>query len=346
MKNAFKHANYNLFCSQDKIESQKRFKKISQELSSAVLIEDLKKMLLIRHFESQGENAYQQGFISGFYHSYAGQEAIQTALIRACGKSHWYATTYRCHALALLLDETPSSLMAELYGKVTGNALGRGGSMHMFSEKLLGGFGIVGGHLPLAIGAAFSIKYQEKKDLISIGILGDGAVAQGAFHESINLAALWDLPCLIIIENNHWGMGTHVSNALAKKPIDLAHSYDVEGIVLDGSDYSSCYDGFSYALKTIISTSRPMIVECLCDRFRGHSISDANLYRSKEEMENIMSNDPIILLKNFLEDHELLTAAMFKDLDQETRSIVRDAVKQAEDAPYPSISKIGDGVYA
>ena len=176
--------------------------KIIKTLGKEKLLENLRKMLLIRNFEIRAESAYQQGFIGGFFHSYIGQEAIQTAAIEAFGIQHWYTTTYRCHALALLLGAHPNELMAELYGRATGNAKGRGGSMHFFTERLLGGFGIVGGHIPVATGAAFSIKYKEEKEKIAVCFLGDGAVAQGAFHESLNLASLWSLPCIYVIENN------------------------------------------------------------------------------------------------------------------------------------------------
>jgi pyruvate dehydrogenase E1 component alpha subunit len=189
--------------------------KVIQDLGKDRLIEELKKMLLIRNFEIRAESAYLQGKVGGFFHSYVGQEAVQTAAISVMGKDQWWVTSYRCHALALLLGAGPEELMAELYGKRTGNALGRGGSMHFFTEDLLGGYGIVGGQLPIATGAAFAINYkkkfpslQDKKRDVAICFLGDGAVAQGAFHESLNLAALWNLPCIYVIENNEWGMGT------------------------------------------------------------------------------------------------------------------------------------------
>src|SRR5262249_52487406 len=151
---------------------------------------------LIRNFEVRAESAYQHGKIGGFFHAYIGQEAIQVAAVNVLGLNNWYITSYRCHALALLTGASPEELMAELYGRAAGNAKGRGGSMHFFTDRLLGGFGIVGGQIPIATGAAFTIKYRGQKDEVAICFLGDGAVAQGAFHESLNLAALWDLPCI------------------------------------------------------------------------------------------------------------------------------------------------------
>src|SRR3984885_15394096 len=193
----------------------KRIKEIGQK----ELINVLKQMLFIRNFEVRAESAYLQGKVGGFFHSYIGQEAIQTAAVQVLGPNNWYITSYRCHALALLLGATPNELMAELYGRSTGNAKGRGGSMHFYTERLLGGFGIVGGQIPIATGAAFTLKYQGKKDEASFCFLGEGAVAQGAFHESLNLASLWNLPCIYVIENNKWGMGTHVERAIAVKEI-------------------------------------------------------------------------------------------------------------------------------
>ena len=196
-------------------------------------------MLLIRHFEMRAEAAYQQGHIGGFFHAYTGQEAVQLAAVEAIDrKKNWWITTYRCHALALLLGIAPGEVMSELYGKKSGNALGRGGSMHLYAKRLLGGFGIVGGHIPIATGAAFSLKYQDR-DGVAVCFLGDGSVAQGTFHESLNLASLWDLPCIYVIENNQWGMGTAVDRAICVQPIaeQMAKSYDMSAYTFDGMDF-------------------------------------------------------------------------------------------------------------
>ena len=174
-------------------------KQVIKEAGKDRILDSLTAMYLIRNFEVRAESAYQHGKVGGFFHAYIGQEAVQAAAVACMGKNQWWSTSYRCHALALLLGAHPNELMAELYGKVTGNALGRGGSMHFFTEKLLGGFGIVGGQIPIATGAAFSLKYakevgqgleQRQNGEVSVCFLGDGAVVQGAFHESLNLAAL------------------------------------------------------------------------------------------------------------------------------------------------------------
>ena len=322
--------------------------KVMQEIGKEGLLLLLKKMLLIRNLEIRGEAAYQQGKVGGFYHSYMGQEAIQTGCVAAAGAGNWFVTTYRCHALALLLGATPNEIMAELYGKVTGNAQGRGGSMHLFTDRLLGGLAIVGGHVPLATGAAFSLKYKKNKELASFAFLGDGAVAQGAFHESLNLASLWDLPCIFVIENNQWGMGTAVNRAIAVKPIaeHLAKSYNMKSYTLDGMDIFACYAGFQDAFRYAVKESKPVLIEAITERFRGHSISDPAIYRTKESLQHIMERDPIQQLKAALIEKNMLTEEQFKEMDGEQREIVVAAMKFAEDSPWPDPIHLEEGVFA
>lgn len=328
--------------------SPKSLDEVVNQLGKQRLLEILRKMILIRHFEVRGESAYQHGFIGGFYHSYSGEEAIQTAAVEAFGQNNWYIGFYRCHALALLLGATPKEMMAELYGRATGNAKGRGGSMHLYADRLLGGFGIVGGHLPIAIGAGFSLKYQNKKDEVAVCFLGEGAVAQGAFHESLNLASLWHLPVIFIIENNHWGMGTHVSRAISAEPIaeKQAPSYGLKGYTLNGMDFISCYGGFEAIKKEVLEGGRPVLVECICDRFRGHSISDPGLYRTKEDLQKLLQQDPIINLKDLMFKKGFLTEEDYKEIDKEEKQIVIDAMKYAEESPWPNPATLEEGVYA
>lgn len=323
-------------------------KKIITSLGKEVLLENLRRMLLIRNFEVRAESAYQQGKVGGFFHAYIGQEAIQAAAYQVLGRDNWYITSYRCHALALLTGASPNELMAELYGKATGNAKGRGGSMHFFTERLLGGFGIVGDQVPIAIGAAFTCKYTGKKNELSICFLGDGAVAQGAFHESLNLASLWDLPCIIVIENNQWGMGTHVKRAVAVDRLaeDIAPAYNMKGYTFDGMDFFNCYAGFEHVAKEVLETNRPVLVEVITERFRGHSISDPGLYRSKDSLKECMQRDPIILLDKALSDAGMLNEELFKEMDKKEREIVMTAMKYAEDSPWPDPITLEEGVYA
>ncbi len=323
-------------------------KSLIQAIGKEKLLQALKTMLLIRNFEERAESAYQQGKIGGFFHSYSGQEAIQTALIDVCGKNHWFIDFYRCHALALLLGATPKEIMAELYGKSTGNAKGRGGSMHLYTDRMLGGFGIVGGQIPIGAGAAFSIKYLKKKGELSICFVGDGALAQGSFHEAMNMAGLWKLPLLLIIENNQWGMGTHVSRAIATSPLAEKHAppYGMKSYTLDGMDYLQTYEGFQHIYKEMLQSGEPVMVECLCERFKGHSISDPGLYRSKEALQKVKERDPILNLYDKLLSVGFIDEAHYKSMDKEQKAIVIEAMDYAEKSPWPSPEELEQDVYA
>jgi len=322
-------------------------KALIKKLGKEKLILCLKKMLLIRNFEIRAESAYLQGKIGGFFHSYMGQEAIQTSAVDIMGAGQWWITSYRCHALALLTGATPNELMAELYGRSTGNAKGRGGSMHFYTQTLLGGFGIVTGQVPIATGAAFSLKYLKKKG-VAVCFLGDGAVAQGSFHESLNIASLWNLPCIYVIENNQWGMGTAVSRAIAAQPIaeKQALSYDMKGYTLDGMDFFNCYAGFSHIFEETLSTSRPVLVEVVTERFRGHSISDPGLYRSKESLTKCMEKDPILTLFEALKKEKMITDEEYEALDKEQKDLVLASLKFAEESPWPDPITLGEDVFA
>lgn len=322
--------------------------KVIKKLGKDTLLKNLQRMLMIRNFEIRAESAYQHGFVGGFFHSYMGQEAIQTAAFQVLGPKNWYITSYRCHALALLLGATPNELMAELYGRATGNAKGRGGSMHFFTERLLGGFGIVAGQVPIATGAAFTIKYKDIKDEVAICFMGDGAIAQGSFHESLNLASLWDLPCIYVIENNLWGMGTAVNRAISIEKLaeEKAPGYGMKGYTLDGTDFFNCYAGFEHIQKEVLTTRMPVLVEVVAERFRGHSISDPGLYRTKEELKCSMEKDPISLFKSELENAGIIDEEAFKAMDKEQKDIMVAAMKYAEDSPWPDPITLEEDVYS
>lgn len=329
---------------------------IVKELGKERLIDCLKQMLLIRNFEIRAESAYLQGKVGGFFHSYIGQEAVQTSALAVLGVHQWWITSYRCHGLALLLGASPTELMDELYGKVTGNALGRGGSMHFFTETMLGGFGIVGGQIPIATGAAFAINYRKKfKNLaekepkqVAICFLGEGAVVQGSFHESLNLASLWDLPCIYVIENNEWGMGTHVNRAVCVQPIAerKAPGYAMEGYSFDGMDFFNCYGGFKHVFNKMKKDSRPVLIEVYTERFKGHSISDPGLYRSKEELNKCMERDPLQIMLKVLTSFNMITDEEYKELDKQQKDIVVEAMKHADEAPWPDPIHLEEGVFA
>lgn len=317
-------------------------------LTKEQLLEDLKVMLLIRNFETRAESAYQSGRVGGFFHAYIGQEAIQTAAVRACGLDNWYTTSYRCHALALLLGATPHELMAELYGRATGNAKGRGGSMHFYTDQLLGGFGIVGGQVPIATGAGFTCKYLGQKEKISLCFMGEGAVAQGAFHEALNMAALWDLPCLYVIENNKWGMGTAAHRAISVKEIaeKKAVGYGMKGYTIDGMDYFHCYEAFKAFKEEILRDGKPILVEALTERFKGHSISDPALYRTKESVTACMEHDPLARVKKELMARGLLTEEEIAQMDKQQKDLVVAAMKYADESPWPDPVTLEEEVFA
>lgn len=323
-------------------------KKLIAQLGKETLIQALKEMLLIRNFEIRAESAYQHGFIGGFFHAYIGQEAIQTAAVHALGQNNWYITSYRCHALALLLGATPNEIMAELYGRAAGNAKGRGGSMHLYTDRLLGGFGIVGGQVPVATGAAFTIKYQGKKDEVAICFLGDGAVAQGAFHESLNLASLWNLPCIYVIENNKWGMGTAIERAICVEKLaeDIAPSYNMKAYTFDGMNFFDSYACFEHVFQEVRSTSRPVLIEAITQRFRGHSISDPGLYRSKEALKECMTYDPLIQMEQALVEAKIITEDEYKKMDKEARDVAVAAMEYAEKCPWPDPVTLEEDVFA
>jgi pyruvate dehydrogenase E1 component alpha subunit len=318
------------------------------QLGKEPLRQLLTEMLLIRNFEVRAEAAYLQGKVGGFFHSYIGQEAIQTAAISVFGRNNWFITSYRCHAMALLLGATPNELMAELFGRKTGNAKGRGGSMHFYTERMLGGFGIVTGQLPIATGAAFSLKYQGKKDEVALCFLGDGAVAQGSFHESLNLASLWNLPCIYVIENNQWGMGTPVSKAVCVSRLaeDIAPSYNMKGYSINGMDLIDCLAAFQHIRKEVLETSRPVLVEAVTERFKGHSISDPGLYRSKDVLKEAMGKDPLAAFQKILLEAGIVSAEEYKEIDAKQREIVLAALDYAENSPWPDAAELEEDVFA
>ncbi|MCH9612500.1 MAG: Acetoin:2,6-dichlorophenolindophenol oxidoreductase subunit alpha [Chlamydiia bacterium] len=323
-------------------------KKVLGEMGKELALELLTEMILVRQLEVRGEAAYQRRKVGGFYHSSAFQEAIAASAVRAVGKGNWWIQTYRCHSLAIALGVTPNEFMAELFGKVTGNALGRGGSMHFFTDRLLGGYGIVGGHLPTAAGAAFSIKYR-KKDEVAVCFLGDGAVAQGTFHETMNLASLWDLPLIVCIENNQWGMGTAVKRAICSIPIaeNFAKGYGIDSISFNGSHVTDCYAIFQEATKRVKETKRPILMEAVCERSRGHSISDAALYRTKDELQEIIdTKDPIQLFASEMIDAGMLTPDVLEQIKEEQKEVAIEAVEFAENSPEPPLDELEQNVMA
>jgi len=322
-------------------------KKVAKSIGKEVLLKALENMLLIRHFETKAEGAYLQGKIGGFFHSYQGQEATISSIYEVFGPNHWYVATYRCHGAALTLGVNPDEIMAELYGKKTGNAQGRGGSMHLYNDNLLGGFGIVGGQIPIATGAAFSSKYLDNSK-VAICFIGDGAVPQGAFHESLNMASLWDLPCMYVIENNIWGMGTYFKNSNCISPLaeKIAPSYNMEHYTIDGTEFLDLYSAFQEIYAKIQKTKRPILVEVVATRFRGHSVSDPGLYRSKEDVKNAMQfHDPLKILKEGMIGFGYLKEEDYQRLSDKYEQVAIKALEFAEKSPWPEPVELEEGVY-
>ena len=294
-------------------------------------------MLLQRRFEERCAEMYAIGRIGGFCHLYIGQEAVSTGIISQLRPDDYIITTYRDHGQALARGMTPRSIMAELFGRIDGCSRGKGGSMHMFDKQLgfLGGHGIVGGHIPIAAGVGFAIKYRGG-DQVIICFMGEAAVNNGAFHEALNMAALWKLPCVFVIENNKYGMGTAVERSSAISDIyRRGASYDMSREVVDGQDVHAVRAASAEAIELARKESMPSLLEIRTYRFMGHSMSDAvsGTYRTKEELEQHLKRDPIVLHRKRMEDAGEITAAEVAAMDEEIKKIVQASIDFAEQSP-------------
>jgi pyruvate dehydrogenase E1 component alpha subunit len=317
--------------------------------SSAQLVEFYKEMLLGRRFEEKCGQLYVQQKFSGFCHLYIGQEAVSTGCLNAIRKCQDYVIGgYRDHVQPMVLGMTPRAVMAELLGKVTGCARGKGGSMHMFSKehRFLGGHGIVGGQAPLATGAGWKIK-ANKEDLVVLCYVGDAAINQGQFHEALNMAAIWNLPCIFIIENNLYGMGTAIKRTCALDSLaDRAKGYNMDQAIVDGRDVEKTYTQMTEIIENVRKTSRPILIEIQTYRLRGHSMSDPGAYRTKEEVEREREKDCLAILKAKLLERKLAKEEDFEKWEEEVAEIVQDSVDFAEESPEPELSEIYEHVLA
>jgi len=307
-------------------------------------------MMLIRHFEEKAGEAYSLGKIGGFCHLYIGQEAVAVGSIAALRADDYITTSYRDHGHALARGLTARSVMAELYGKATGCSHGKGGSMHLFdaSRGFLGGHGIVGGHIPLTAGMAFAAKYR-KTDQVAVCYFGEAAVNIGSFHETLNMAALWKLPAVFIVENNGYGMGTALARASAI--LDLAHraySYEMAEEVVDGQDVFAVRAAADRAVERARLESLPTLLEMRTYRYVGHSMSDAahGTYRSKEEVEEYRQRDPIKLLQAHMRTAGMIDDAGIAALGAAVVAEVEDAVTFAEESPDPAPEALWTDVLA
>jgi pyruvate dehydrogenase E1 component alpha subunit len=310
----------------------------------------LHSMMLQRRFEERCAEAYALGKIGGFCHLYIGQEAISTGVMSMIRPDDYVITAYRDHGQALARGVSPRSVMAELFGRADGCSGGKGGSMHIFDAKtnFLGGHGIVGGHVPIAAGVGFAIKYRRGNQLC-VCFFGEAAVNIGAFHEALNLASLWDLPVIFIIENNRYGMGTVISRSTANEDLIIrAKGYRMEGESIDGQDVFAVRECMSRAVERARKEKRPSLIEMRTYRFMGHSMSDAvsGTYRTKDELEENMKRDPILLLHNRMFEAGELTEGEMHKMDDEAKAVAQDAWDFADASPEPQLEKLYTDVYA
>lgn len=319
-----------------------------EEFSPEQLTDFLRQMLAIRRFEERAAQAYGQGAVGGFCHLYIGQEAVAVGALAALNESDRVLTTYRDHGMALARGMSPTECFAELLGREDGCSKGRGGSMHFFDGKrnFLGGHAIVGGHIPLGTGFAFASKYRKEKN-VTMCFFGEGAVNNGAFHESLNLAALWELPIVYVCENNRYGMGTPVERASSVYDLHKkAAGYDMQNDQIEGMDVLAVYKSVQMAVRDA-REGKPSFLEIRTYRFRGHSMSDPihSHYRTKEEVEDQRLQDPITRLSHDIESAGLLTSEQIKQLDKEISAEIKASLDEAHKSAEPDPKTVFDFVY-
>jgi pyruvate dehydrogenase E1 component alpha subunit len=310
-------------------------------------LELLDKMLLIRHFEERAQEMYMKAKIGGFLHLAVGEEATVVGTTSALEPQDYLLSTYREHGQALARGTDPKAVMAELFGREGGVSHGRGGSMHLFDaeRRFLGGYGIVGGNLPLAAGVALASDYRGD-DAVTLCMFGDGASNQGTFGETMNLAALWKLPVVFLVVNNQYGMGTALARHSAV--IDLskkAECLGVPGERVDGMDVLAVRECVGEHVRLAREERQPTMVEALTYRFRGHSAADPEVYRTKEEVQKWRERDPIVLYGNVLKEAGLIDDAGIEERDRRAIEIVDGAVAFADESPEPALESLYDNIY-
>ncbi len=311
------------------------------------LVELYRQMLLIRRFEEKAAEMYALGKIGGFLHLYIGEEAVAVGAVSALDRSDHLVTHYRDHGYALAKGVDPKRAMAELFGKATGLDKGKGGSMHFadVERHFWGGYAIVGGHLPLATGIALASQYQDRREVV-LCVLGDGATNIGEFHESLNLAALWRLPIVYLVENNSYGMGTHLARASALKAMhSKGCAYGMPSRQVDGMDVLLVRDAISNAVDYARSGLGPSLLEAMTYRYRGHSMADPELYRHREEVETWKLRDPVRHFQTSLQLGGFFTTEQAETISAEVDRVIEGAVQFAEQSPDPDDSALWEGVY-
>ncbi|MGQ0561810.1 MAG: pyruvate dehydrogenase (acetyl-transferring) E1 component subunit alpha [Gemmatimonadota bacterium] len=322
----------------------------SDDLNRETLHQYLEQMLLGRRFEEKCAEAYALGKIGGFCHLYIGQEAVTVGTYGALRPDDYVISAYREHVQALTKGMSARAIMAELFGRAGGSSKGKGGSMHLYSaeKNFMGGWGIVGGQIPLATGIGWKIKYKQE-DRVCVCFMGEAAVNQGSFHESLNMAALWKLPVIFIVENNRFGMGTAWERASSLYDISQkAHAYDMPSCVADGMNVLDMRDKVMVAVARARAGDGPTLIEARCHRFMGHSMSDPvhGVYRTKEEVEQAKQHDPIRIFIDHLKGKNEISDDEVKAMDARVHEIVDDAAEFADQAPEPSLAELYTDVYA
>lgn len=319
-----------------------------KQTDKELLREMLYQMVLGRIFEQKCAEVYRIGKIGGFCHLYIGQEAVAVGSQMALKEGDLVISAYREHVQAMIAGITPEAVMAELYGKATGCVKGKGGSMHMFSAEkgFFGGHGIVGGQIGVGTGMAYAQKYKETGG-VTICFFGEAAVNQGIFHESLNMAQLWKLPVIYICENNQYGMGTSQKRAMALSNIaGKADAFGMANEFVDGMDVMAVRDATLRAIERARKDSLPTLLEIRCYRYMGHSMSDPGKYRTTEEIKKYQERDPIVLFKDSLKEAKVFGDKDFEEIETQAKAKVEEAVKFADESPYPDASELFTDVYA
>ena len=319
-----------------------------EEIDRETLLKMLYQMVLIRRFEEKAAEAYTLGKIGGFCHLYIGQEAVAVGTLSALRPDDYALTRYRDHGHALAMGTSPDEVMAELFGRAGGCSAGKGGSMHLFDadKHFLGGHAIVGGQIPLATGVAFATKYKGT-DQVCLVYFGEAAVNQGAFHESLNMAQLWKLPCIYICENNQYGMGTSLKRAMSLSDVSQkACGYAMASEFVDGMDVLAVRAATERAIERARKEYLPTLLEIRTYRFMGHSMSDPGHYRTRAEIEQYQERDPIKVFSASLREKGVLDDAGLKEIEDRVRAEVERSVKFADSSPEPAPEELYTDIYA
>jgi pyruvate dehydrogenase E1 component alpha subunit len=317
-------------------------------LQSEQVFARLRTMVLIRQFEEKAVEMYSAGKIRGFLHLYIGEEAVAAGVMPVLSDADNVVATYREHGHALARGVPAGAIMAEMFGRTNGCSRGRGGSMHLFdaARRFYGGYAIVGGGMPIAVGLALADRLQGRPQITAC-FFGDGAVAEGEFHESLNLAALWRLPVLFLCENNYYAMGTALARHQSQPDIARkAQAYDIPSAVADGMDVLAVEAAAREAADAVRREGRPFLLELRTYRFRAHSMYDPDLYRPKEEIERWKQRDPILLLRARVEEQDLLPSQRLRDLEGEVAAEIAAAVAFAESGPLEPVADLLRDVYS